>query len=51
MYDEERREVQELSLTFPRLSKKGYNSMALLMPHTPNQLHSLHAGAGRSFHH
>src|SRR5258708_7157230 len=40
MYDEERREVQEPSLTFPRLSKKGYNSMALLMPHTSNNVRS-----------
>ncbi len=40
MYDEERREVQELSLTFPRLSKKEYNSMALLIPHTSSNVRS-----------
>ena len=40
MYDEESREVQERSLTFPRLSQKGYHSMALLMPHTSSNVRS-----------
>lgn len=40
MYAEERREVQEIPLTFPRLSQKGYNSMALLIPHTSSNVRS-----------